>query len=381
MPQAEAAQSGSASGKMVQQTGGFKICRAVNQLVLKWANTRCASGAPSILEAGHAPYNLKAAVKYGGVTYPLSFPSGRIARVLPNEVVASLPLNLVVAAGDNIEVRWYIDYDTAPSAWPVSTRYSDGWNEFGANLTDRIDTTQTLYQQNGVPMFVLPPFQILGDSGYFKSVEIVGDSISVGGSADTYATKFGYLQRGLVDAGIPYIENGGASGTLQNMLETGYGTTPAQKARRRIAHHGDRTVSHVFCGVISADLANGRTDTEILNYLNAYKAELDPQGIKLIPFTILPRTNAANNAKVNTDSAMVWTYIQNINATLRANNGVGYGLMDVNKIARDPNNVNLWRTDLGPPANDGIHPEAVIHNVLADYAKTQAAMITGIWTP
>lgn len=378
-PQDNSPHSGTALGKMVQQTGKFRICKNVTQLIFKWTNLRCASGAPSVLEAGYFSYNLKASVRYGGVNYPVVFPQGRIATVQPDEIVTSLPVNITVAAGNDIELRWYIDYAAEPAGWPFSTRYSEGWNEFGVNLTDVVDTGTTYYQQNGVPVFVLPPFQILGNTGYCKAVEIVGDSISVGGAADTYATKFGYLQRGLVDTGIPYIENGGASGTLANMLEKNYGTTAVQKARRRIAHDGDKTISHVFCGVISADLASGRTDTQILNYLSAYKTELDTQGIKLIPFTILPRTNAANTARTTSDSAQVWTYIRNVNDALRANNGVGYGVMDVNRIARDPNNIDLWRSDLGTPTADGIHPAGVIHTALAAYAGPQAAAITGLW--
>lgn len=380
LPQANAPYGGTAIGNQVMQADNFKICRSITQLIFKWTNVKC-NASPSILDAGDQPFTLKAAVRYGGVTYPINFPEGRVATIDPDEIVESLPLNIVVPAGADIQLRWLITYPTNPANWPFAVRYSAGWNQFGTGITDDVDTTATYFTQNGTPVTINPPFQILGNSNYKKSVQIDGDSITVGGDVDAYGVNYGYVQRALVASGIPFVVNGGASGTLANMLETGFGTTPAQKARRRIAHHGDGNISHVFCAIGSADFASGRTDVQVLAYLNQYKAELDVKGIKLVPFAYLPRTNAANNAKADSDSVNVWTYLQNVRDYFVTNNGVGYGVIDANLIARAAGNVNLFRNDLGTPTLDGIHPQAVIHDALTTYTTQSGAAITGIWTP
>jgi hypothetical protein len=379
MPQGAAAQAGATAGRMVQQTGKFRICKSVTQLQFKWANVRSNAGGPSILDAGSTPYTIKASVRYGGIIYPIMFPAGRVGTVQPDDVIVSLPLGIAITAGTDIELRWLIIFETAPASWPFGTRYADGWNQFGNALTDETDTQNTYYYQS-LSVFVLPPVQILGNSGIKKAVEIVGDSISSDGSADAYQINSGYTQRGLVAAGIPFVNNGAPSNSLTTMLETAYGSTPVQKLRRRIAHTG-RAISHVFCGICSADFASGRTDAHLLAMLNTYKAELATDGIKLVPFTCLPRTNSANTAKAVPDSNNVWTYRRNFNDALRANNGVGAGYMDVALIAQNPGNIDLWRNDLGSPTADGIHPNAVIHDALTAYLTSRAAIITGIWTP
>ena len=54
------------------------------------------------------------------------------------------------------------------------------------------------------------------------------------------------------------------------------------------------------------------------------------------------------------------------NAYMRANwKSAGYaGLIDMDSQVEDPNNIGLWRTDLGPASAEGIHPSAALHNQL-----------------
>lgn len=357
------------------QSGMFKIERACTELIFKWCNFRPENGSPSRLLAGEYPYTVKAAIVYNNINYPIGFASGRTASVPPDGLIASLPLSLSLPAGTEIELRWLIEFETAPAQWPASTRYNMRWNYFGVNANDDVDGTGRAYNAE-TRFMVLPPYQIVGNaSGHKKAVEIMGDSISSDGSDDGFLDDSGYTQRGLVTAGIPFTNNGASGNSLIFQLES-WASTPEMKARRLKAH-ADKAVSHVICGLCINDFASGATDASILGHLSQLKTILDQDGIKLIPITCYPWTNGANNAAPNPN---VWARRRNLNNTLRANNGVGYGLLDIASVCQDPNNIDLWRTDLGTPTTDGVHPRGIIHDVLAAYVAQQMPVIMGVWS-
>lgn len=369
LPQTFVAQSGSLTGKQVQQECAFDVYTATNNLVFRWANVSTSTiTSPSVLEPGEYSYTLKAALRIGSTVYPISFDSGRTKTVPVDGIVESLPLAVSIPANTKVWLRWFIEFSTAPTNWPLAIRYNtDGWNQFGNALTDVVDSNTPFYtrQTNSA---ILPPYQIIGTTSKRLAFEIMGDSASYDGSNDTYAYNTGWSQRALHAAQIPFIGNGASGNSLAIQIET-WGSTAAQQARRKLVR-ANGAISHVLCGLCTNDFASGATDAQVLARLATLKTQMDALGIKTIPVTSMPRTNSANNAKYGADSVNLWTYRRNFNDAIRANNGVGYGYFDSALYTQDPGNIDLWRTDLGTPTSDGIHPDPVIHTALADAAAT-----------
>ena len=365
LPQTFVAQTGGTAGKQAQQEMKIDIYNACSNLIFRWANVTC-NVSPSVLDAGEYGFTIKAALRVGSTVYPLSFDTGRTKHVDPDGLIETLPLNTSFPAGTSAYLRWLIDFDTAPVNWPLGTRYNTtGWSQFGNALTDIVDTTTPIY---ALPanMAVLPPYQITGKTARNLAFEIMGDSASADGANDAYAYNTGWSQRALHAAQIPFITNGASGNSLAIQIES-WGSTAAQQARRKLTR-ANSAISHVLCGLCTNDFASGATDAQVLARLATLKTQMDALGIKTIPVTSMPRTNPANNAKYGADSVNLWTYRRNFNDAIRANNGVGYGYFDSALYTQDPGNIDLWRTDLGTPTNDGIHPEPAIHTAMATAA-------------
>lgn len=378
LPQSYVAQSGLLSGNQCQQAGSFVTRRAVTSLTFRWANFDI-SAAPSVLLVGQYPVTIKASVVYGGVNYPIMWAQGRTATLQPDEVLASLPLSISIPTNTTFSVRWLITYQTAPTQWCCSTRYNtDGWNQFGTGLTDIIDlqTNPGVRQTN---FMVLPPMHIMDENTSAKSAVIMSDSIGSDGSNDGFQYETGWSQK-LFDAiGIPFTNNGASGNSLVIQVQS-YGSTAAEKARRDKSMM-DNSAMFVHCALATNDFASGRTNAQIYADMLTMKARCDAAGAKLIVSTCYPRTDPTNTVKNAADSVNVWTYRRNLNDTIRANNGVGYGYFDVAAACQDPVSIDLWRSDLGTPTNDGVHPNAVIHDAIVAYLTQPAAVVTGIWRP
>lgn len=367
LPQTFVAQGGSYVGKQAQQEMKIDIYNACSNLMFRWANVRCnPSTSPSVLEAGEYSFTLKAALRIGSTVYPISFPSGRTVTVAPDAIVESLPLGITIPANTTAYLRWFIEFSTAPVNWPLGTRYNtNGWQEFGTSLTDIVDSNTPRYTA-GTNMTVLPPYQITGKTARKLAFEIMGDSASADGSNDSFAYNTGWSQRALHAAQIPFVTNGASGNSLAIQIES-WGSTAAQQARRKLVR-ANGAISHVLCGLCTNDFASGATDAQVLARLATLKTQMDALGIKTIPVTSMPRTNPANNAKYSADSVNLWTYRRNFNDAIRANNGVGYGYFDSALYTQDPGNIDLWRTDLGTPTSDGIHPSSAVHSAMATAA-------------
>lgn len=357
-------------GKQVQQEMQIDIYKACKDLVFRWANVRCSTvTSPSVLEAGEYSLTLKAALRIGSTVYPISFSSGRTATVAPDAILESLPLNVSIPNNTTAYLRWFIEFSTAPVNWPLGTRYNTnpGWQEFGTSLTDIVDSNTPRYTA-GTNMAVLPPYQITGKTARKLAFEIMGDSASADGSNDSFAYNTGWSQKGLHAAQIPFVTNGASGNSLAIQIES-WGSTAAQQARRKLVR-ANGAISHVLCGLCTNDFASGATDAQVLARLATLKTQMDAIGVKVIPVTSMPRTNPANNAKYSADSVNLWTYRRNFNDAIRANNGVGYGYFDSALYTQDPGNIDLWRTDLGTPTSDGIHPSSAVHSAMSNAFQT-----------
>lgn len=361
-PSTYVAQSGSLAGAECQQEASFIAGTTTNNLRFTWANWSVNTGGVSRITAGQYSFTLKASVTVAGVNYPINWGGTQTKTFAVDEVMTSdvVVLPADITPGQEIKVRWWIVYSTAPTNWPLAIRYNDnGWNEFGTGLVDKINST-TDYFTRQTNLMVLPPIAIRGTvSGSVKSVEILGDSISSDGADDSYALNTGYVPKALTAGGYAFINNGASGNSIYLCTHTASGATADEIARRKIAHHSN--ITHVLCGLSTNDFASGRTAANILADLATLKTYLDGIGVKLIPFTCPPRTNSANNAE---RTAGEWAKIASFNASIVSNNGVGYGYFDANLNMRDSGNNNLWRTDLGTPTADGIHPNPVIHTAL-----------------
>jgi hypothetical protein len=141
------------------------------------------------------------------------------------------------------------------------------------------------------------------------------------------------------------------------------------------------------------DLMLGRTPAQVLADLIAAVAMITARfpGIKVFVCTITPVTNTtdayattANQTFTGTPPAggtVTWSNFngtddttgrRKLNADIRAGLVTGAaGSIDVALACQDATDPRLWRTDLGAPTTDGVHPQAVLHRAMAavpDYA-------------
>jgi surface protein len=341
------------------QGGTVVLAKAARKLKFRWANITVDVSDNKILLAGESAFDLKAAVTVDGVTYPIMFGGVQTKNFAPDAEYTSDWVNLpsVFPAGTTISLRWLVKYATTPAYWPCGVRVnSDGWNFFSDAVTDSVNDTEWFYARQ-TNFFAVPPIGIYTEGLPF-GFEILGDSISVDGSNDGWLYNQGYPQRALSSASMPWVNNGASGYSMINHI-VDWGATAEQRARRRLASAVG--VKYCLCALGVNDFSSGRTASNLQDDYLALKAEYDAVGIKLIPVTLLPNTDAGNTAP-SANASKVATF----NAWLRLNNGVGYGYFDANAVARDSVSTNLWRTDLGTPTTDGIHPEAVIHDALTD---------------
>ena len=372
LPQTYIGQAGGTAGNQIQQSMLFDVKMATNNLVFRYANYSV-DAAPSKLLAGQYDYTVKAAIRIGAASYPVQFSSGRTQNVPIDQIVSSLPLNIPggIAAGTQIELRDLKIFASAPSHWPCATRYNfdqagrSGWNQFGTNLTDEVDSGTTFYTRQ-TNFMVLPPFQIVGDSAAgHVAVEIMGDSIGSDGSNDAFLFNTGYSQRTLDAANIPFTNNGASGNSMIYQMES-WASPAAVMARRRNAH-AFGAITHVFCALSTNDWASGATTLQLLTYYTNLKAELNALGIKLIVTTGYPRTNAGNNGKVGADPADIYTHMGNFRAALLSN-PLAYAdhVFDTYSVLRDPANIDFWNAAY---IGDGVHPNAAGHTALVGFCQ------------
>lgn len=364
--------TGSFSGQELNEWMTVDVRTAATNVRSLRGNYTCT--APSIPEVNGSDLTVRDGLSISGVVYPVTH-GGVITKTLPQ--TADIFVSDVIVPSISVGTYTYQSYQkfagvhTIPYGFPIN---EGGYNEFGNGLTDRSQSLtwpSPTRIENGV---VSPILGLIGEVSRPCAWGIVSNSIFSEGDADSTFSYRGGLQRGLNSANIPFVNNGGASGAVSFLT-----SAPAisQQAKNNILKSGYLT--HVSIDCMNADLINGQTAAQIITNLLNFKALLAPSGTKLVVNTIPPLTNAANTAKNPGHPTNIWAERTTLNTYIRTNGGVGHGFIDIAAMT-EAGTTSLWRTDLGTPTVDGVHPEKVIHDALVPYVAEKAPIISGIWT-
>jgi len=284
------------------------------------------------------------------VYYPVNFAgsasilltSGQIAT--SDEVAIPVTGGAAYPGGKLLYVIKYVTYATAPANFPASRYVATGGdlNEWGNSLTDKTRSGAWTFSRPAGSFDLAPVLAISVRRAASPVVAILGDSISSDFSGDTlndYVT--GYTANAFALAGIPTVNVGVSSLSLTTFMGAGYAAKRARIYSVMVA----AGVTHCYCPLGTNDWPALQTAAQLYaNYL-LLKAELDAFGIKLIPATLQPRTNATNNGQ-NGSETNTFTERATFNANIIASNGVGYGYYDLAAVLQDSVTPNFWRTDL-----------------------------------
>lgn len=336
-------------------------------LEIRWRNLREAIGAPPLPNSGPSGIVAKVGLKYtsAGTGAVLSYSSGAVSVTLDadGEAVARFPGTFL--AGTRIYLTSLLIFPTAPANVPISGISTQNFaNYFESSTTALTDRTAAAWSSGSLTNYaVWAPISITGRLTKVSNsprLGIFGDSISVGvGSNVSYATLnalqtgyIGFAQRALTH-NYPWINLGYAGLLLQSVV--GFNTGGPGTHARFFAPVQDANLTHIILALGTNDLASGRTDVQFLADVATFVSYMAKRNIKVIVCTVPPRTDASNAAAVAGHAA----YLQNVNNAIKSNYGAR--VFDFNATLSAPGNPLLWRTDLGSPTTDGVHPsEAVI---------------------
>lgn len=342
------------SDTQMQRRHRWTAVRGANRVKFRYSNQYANGGG---IGNGLGTLTLRAGLRISGANIvPITFSGARDVVIAPGATVESDWVSATLVAGMSYSDYAWVRFDSAQTAWPgapVRASESDEYQEWGTSLADRTLTDWSTGTRYSVPaMFV--PLDIVTDTPQTgPSILLLGDSISSAGSNDTTTGSwYGYVQRSLA-ASYPW-SNIGASGLAVS-------TVAYSQRATRIDRFAGRGFTHCLCPLSTNDIGGNVGFAQHMSNFGVLKGALDAIGVKLIPFTPPPRTNATNDAVNASGGAEQWTKIQQVRDAMIANNGVGYGYFDLNAVWRDSANVNLWRTDLGSPTTDGIHPSTALH--------------------
>lgn len=328
----------------VQQISAFVLTEDVSDLAFTFGNFDRAT-ASTMAFNGLANVTIRVGLWDGTSTYPVFWENGsRDLTLEPGAVATTRPLFFKGTKGQKLWLVRLMTWATAPARFPASTLpASTGTqvNEWGTALADRTTAYGQFFTRNAGNWAVFPPLAITGTAKAGPVVGILGDSIASDGSNDYNADEpdTGWAMGGLAENGIPYINLGTASLQSAHILSSRAGRTQLFAALLAAG------ATHLLYALSTNDWGASRTSAQLLADLATLKAELDPLGIKLVPVTSWPKTNATNNGMLAGETT---TFAQRalFNAALRTNNGVGYGFYELARVAEDPADSNLWRTDV-----------------------------------
>lgn len=355
--------SGSATqiNQWIEHTIAVDAC----DIELRYKNVLYPSGSVFRLDTGGpaglvAKVGLKITATGTGTRAPWSTGSTTVTFDSDGEASARFPI--CVSAGTHIFTTTYLTYATAPANIAITSVVTNGFAssyEAGTSLSDRtIDGTWT----GGITTnyAVLPPVAILGRPAKFggsQRIAILADSIGSNGvgSSTQYVTTnsvqsayLGFIQRAL-QANYAWTNLGHAGLNLSTIT----GAAPAVAARY-FAPIQDAGITHVILELGTNDLAAPRTDTQFLADVASFVSMMAKRNIKVIICTLPPRTDSGNTTPTSATS----TYLAAVNSALKST--YGGRVFDFNAAVSQPGNALLWRTDLGTPTTDGVHPSEAL---------------------
>jgi lysophospholipase L1-like esterase len=326
-----------------------------SNLVLRYINCNAYNN------ANGNPLTIRAAIEYpAGVFSSVPWVDGSdVVTLAPGQYVDSLPVPLAIPAGTRFWVRVHGEVPPA-GKWPLCSVMTDGntgsGQEQGNALPDKSHGGAIAIE--GEEPSWLPPLSLTGepaDPAGCAAIGILGDSISVGANDSTYSEFHGFAQRALA-------RNWG----WINLGESGYQLSSfGYAAGRQWRWKAMPALTHVFTNLGTNDLSQKQTLPSMQYSLKTINSSLRPLGIGLIPATLTPRTDAGNAGPRATDAPDVLAVRQGYNRWIRSN-PLGHGFVDLAAVT-EAGLTGRWRTDLGTPTIDGIHPSTALHTAM----KTQ----------
>jgi lysophospholipase L1-like esterase len=140
--------------------------------------------------------------------------------------------------------------------------------------------------------------------------------------------------------------------------------------------------THIITNFGSNDFgAKQQSFAQASRNITTFVARLRERGHAITLCTILPRTDAANSGRLypGGDTPATIEHLMAFNAWLRTD-PLRTGVFDATAIAAAPEDPRRWRSDLGRPTDDGVHPKPPIHEALAaafvSYARARILVST-----
>lgn len=250
----------------------------------------------------------------------------------------------------------YVTYASAPANFPSGHFVATGgnFNEWGNSLSDKTRSGTFTAAIPAGGFNVVPVLAFTCQRTKTPVVAILGDSIGSDFANDTVTDYLsGFTSNALSLAGIPFINVGVSSLAMVSFMGSAQATLRARIYATMVA----AGVTYCFNTLGTNDWAvssGPQTAASLYALQLQLKSELAAFGIQLIPVTLQPRTNAANNG-MNGSETQTFTQRPLYNANIIASNGVGYGYYDLAAQLQDSVNNNLWRTDLSKVTAVGIN--------------------------
>jgi lysophospholipase L1-like esterase len=256
--------------------------------------------------SGTHPFTVKAAIEYGGVSYPIYFNGSRTKLLAIDEQVISDPVMLSIPANTQFAVRTNCLAATLGDKWPTgySLTTAIGESYTGSDVTDSV-ASMGAFAATGYG-----PAAILGSvAGEAPTVLITGSS-SGDGQGDTAEAPYydlGYLSRACRTSGMDYVRLTRPSATMLHFLTT-------NKRQLEFVHKVKPT--HVIQQLGSNDISNGADLATLKSRAQEIWDIMASTGAKVYQATATPVATSSDS------------FATLVNQTLNANNSVRVAFND-----------------------------------------------------
>ena len=307
---------------------------------------------------------IKLSLTYASNNVPIYWVGGgRSKTLVPGETARTASLPMILPGDTTFWLRMWV---TCPAGgvWPRGVLNNAAAAHFETPGSDKTDTGS--YAGGTLAVAALQPLTVLArptlrrsatTGSLTASLGMLGDSIASGVGETTAPTNAtGFMMRAAEDLGLPWAHTGRSGFSLVN-LDTGL-----DQRRWFQAFEG---CSHVLSNLGTNDI-NAHRDLPTMQAAYALiNARIENMGARLIPMTLMPRTTDPNDGPFATDTAADIAAHAAFNTWIRTD-PYGRGYIDIAAATADPANLVRWRTDLGTPTVDGIHPASVLHVAAAN---------------
>lgn len=358
-----------------QQQTSHIIARRCRSLRVTFGNFAAPIGRPPITVPAGSALTLKVGAKVGAPQnrgYVGLWENGIDTVVIPPGEMrtVTLPQDIVFDKPGRLYVTAFGRYEDPPSVWPAAPVAGYDWGcHFESGYSRALTDKTELPWASGAraPYAVGAPLSITGeDDDIFGPLRcaIIADSIGsvgAGGKPKHYnpdnggsLTCFGFVQDGL-GFEMPWLLYGHGGLHLRSLMNP---FSPLIVDTLSVAR------PDVIIAVIGTnDILSDITPVILLEYFERIRMVSYVLNCNFYVATIPPRTNSDNTQRPSTPFKMdPWALRREVNDGLRARFP---RIFDLAALWSDPEQPDLWRTDLGVPTLDGAHPSDELHTLAA----------------